>query len=103
MKVSKRYTTDSDAWGRAALTLRSPYWDWADSKTYLPPPQVYDYDNFQTLNIITPNGPQDIPNPLLAYTFQREIEWPDDTGLSQYQATIRRPGELPDPLTNFRE
>ena len=85
------------------MTLRSPHWDWADSNTYLPPPQVYDYGNFKTLNIITPNGPQDIPDPLLTYTFQREIKWPDSAGLSQYQVTVGRPGELPDPLTGFRE
>lgn len=79
--------TDPDAWGLAAMTLRSPYWDWADPATYLPPPELYDSRKFKYLKITTPSGPVDFPNPLLAYKFQRELDRPKP----KYEKTVRYP------------
>lgn len=97
MEVAKQYKTDVNAWGKAAANLRSPYWDWADPNTYLPPPQVYDYVTYKTVKVVTPAGPKDLPNPLLAYTFQRKIQWnyPQPT-------TVRHPGTR-DPLAQFKQ
>lgn len=94
--VASKYETDRDDWGQAAYTLRSPYWDWANPESYLPPPQVYDYKNYQTLNITTPGGKKDLPNPLLAYKFQVKIDWV----YSKYPTTVRHPN-APNPIEKF--
>lgn len=68
----------------AASTLRIPYWDWAMT------PQVGqnslpDSVAQPTITVITPNGTQNIDNPLYAYTFnpmepgiywQQFLQWP---------------------------
>jgi tyrosinase len=44
--------------------LRAPYWDWAAD--VIPPEEVY---ALKELNILTPNGYNDVRNPLLSYKF----------------------------------
>jgi len=97
LEVAQKYKTDTNAWVQAALSLRSPYWDWADPATYLPPRQVYDSTRYANLHITTPDGPKDVPNPLLAYTFQRKINW----SFSQYPATVRHPRSPPNPAASI--
>ncbi len=52
----------------AAASLRLPYWDWA-----MDPPagqnDVPDSIAQPSIQVITPNGTQTIPNPLYQYTF----------------------------------
>lgn len=90
LEVAQKYKTDTAAWVKAALTLRSPYWDWADPTTYLPPPQVYDSVKYKNVRITTPDGLKDVPNPLLAYTFQRKLNWS-----FQDPTTVRHPRSAP--------
>jgi tyrosinase len=90
LDVAKKYKTNTENWVQAALKLRSPYWDWADPVTYLPPRQVYDSVAYQKLRITTPEGPKDVTNPLLAYKFQRKINWN-----FQEPTTVRHPNPSP--------
>lgn len=49
---------------KAAVSLRSPYWDWASN--IVPPDEVI---RKETVNIVTASGPKDVPNPLYSYAF----------------------------------
>ena len=76
---------DQTKYVAAATALRAPYWDWAqpipDGDS--PFPNIFTAD---TVSVVTPSGQQDIPNPLLQYSFNG-----DTSGMNVQSTTQRNP------------
>ena len=72
----------------AATTFRVPYWDWTLNAT-MPDPV-----NDPMITINTPEGVQNMVNPLYDYTFHPQpsaSDFPPDDPLSAYHSTVRSP------------
>ncbi|TVY48584.1 Polyphenol oxidase [Lachnellula occidentalis] len=64
--IAKQYTGPSSSdYQTAADNLRLPYWDWASIST------MPDVVSQPTVTITTPDGDQDVDNPLFTYKFQQ--------------------------------
>ncbi|KAH9989736.1 tyrosinase [Russula compacta] len=74
-----------DRWLPAAQNLRAPFWDWAANS--VPPLEVTTLEN---VHITTPNGEEDVPNPLIKYTFN-PIPGSFTVPYMSWPTTIRRP------------
>jgi len=84
LSIAKLYA-DQDHWTAVALNLRIPFWDWAVSS--VPPDEIIALEN---VNIITPDGKQDVPNPFFQYTF-KPIDPSFPSPWNRYQITVRYP------------
>ena len=71
LRIAGEFTgTERERYLAAADDLRLPYWDWASEE------EIPSVVLAQTINVIKPNGPTDIANPLFSYAFQQS---PPDT------------------------
>lgn len=61
IEIAKEY--DDEEWTQAAETLRAPYWDWAEDAT------VPAFAGEQEIEVETPDGKENIANPLYDYHF----------------------------------
>ncbi|KAI0631517.1 hypothetical protein C8Q77DRAFT_1227481 [Trametes polyzona] len=92
ISIAGQYTTFQADWMAAAISLRQPYWDWAQTAT--PPDMIYKDD---TLTVPGPPIGQNItlPNPFKFYTFPlprpQNFVSPFDTAPWSDQ-TYRQPG-----------
>ncbi|KAJ7288750.1 tyrosinase [Mycena rebaudengoi] len=86
IQIAATYTVDQARFKQAALTLRQPYWDWAQNS--VPPPEVISLDK---VSIIAPNGKKtQINNPLRRYTFHPiDPSFPEP--YSGWKTTLRFP------------
>ncbi|KAL1586559.1 hypothetical protein WHR41_05229 [Cladosporium halotolerans] len=72
--VAEQYTgEDRDRYMQAAQNLRIPFWDWAalPAEGENPFPQMF---TDESVFVNSPNGPMNISNPLLGYTFKEDEE-----------------------------
>ncbi|KAJ6505752.1 tyrosinase [Mycena vitilis] len=91
--IAATYTVDQARFKQAALSLRQPYWDWAQHG--VPPPEVISLD---TVSIIAPDGQKiQVANPLRRYTFHpvdpsfpnpysgwnTTLRWPNKSGATE--------------------
>jgi tyrosinase len=86
IQIAATYTVDQARFKQAALTLRQPYWDWAQNS--VPPPEVISLDK---VSIIAPNGKKtQVNNPLRRYTFHPiDPSFPEP--YSGWKTTLRFP------------
>ncbi|TVY85032.1 Polyphenol oxidase [Lachnellula suecica] len=67
--IAKTYTgPQATIFQSAADTLRVPYWDWAANS------QMPAVVSQQTVHITTPNGDQEVSNPLYSYKFKQALD-----------------------------
>lgn len=65
IEIAEEY--NDPEWTEAAETLRAPYWDWAEDAT-VPP-----FAGQEEIEVETPNGKENIRNPLYDYHFPKSV------------------------------
>ncbi|OCH83762.1 Di-copper centre-containing protein [Obba rivulosa] len=99
--VTQYHGPDVEEWKTAARNLRSPFWDWAYIIANDPVPVEI---TLSEVDIIGPNGPMKVRNPLYSYKFKPEdlyttfpfpfYQWPE---------TLRHPtSNAPDAKTDVK-